>query len=85
MTALNFLDRINCASLIQLVTWAICCHAPFSDSADNYCKNKTKKFIWGANCLQLNYGMCSPAFKILSTQIILYVILWCCVLEDGLS
>ena len=32
-----------------------------SDSSD--IENKTKKFIRCANCLQLNFGMCSPAVK----------------------
>ena len=51
-----------------------------SDSAD--IENKTKEYIRCAICLQLNLGMCSP---IVSTRIILYVILYCCAPEDGLS
>ena len=83
MTALNFVGR-NCAFLIRSATWATFCYVTYLIHLILKTKPKSLFGVPIASSLTLEL-MLSPAVKVLSNQIILYVILWCCALEDGLS
>ena len=54
---IEFCGKNLCFFDIQLATWATTCHATYLIRL--ILKTK-QKFIWCANCLQLNFGMCCP-------------------------